>query len=150
MMIGLPFVDAAGGPAVVVLAPRGLAGQLRSLLAKRRQLGAGDELRVAVALKTPDGALQRVWHLFWLRARIAGVERMIRLAGGTRPRRFAVLPSLDAPTFVYELRTAAGAYGAAHFRLGAAERHPVVRKIVEAIAGCDASTGAIVVVGTFA
>src|SRR4051794_26155495 len=80
------------------------------------------EALVIHPLRIDGSAIQRVVMLCILRIRMAGARRMLLRAGASKVAAFAVLPSLEAPTFVYELASPAGAYGRKFLRLYSDDR----------------------------
>jgi len=62
-----------------------------------------------------------------------------------RVYRYAVTPSIERPTFAYEIGTPAAEYADRHLRpRGAGDR---LRRVITRIAGVDPSIGAVVVAG---
>lgn len=103
-------------------------------------------LRATRVLRIPRNRWKRLFAFATLRARLAFVALAVRRQHAARTSTYVVLPDLESPTFVYERGTPAERY--ARTRLGLHQgRLSLVRRAVEALAGCDYDAGAVVVAG---
>jgi len=127
----------------VVRATRLLPLRLRRLARTAATAGVGDVVVYAIAI---DGSIVvRLLLLLTLGVRVARAQQVLRRSGVARVYRYAVTPSIERPTFAYEIGTPAAEYADRHLRpRGAGDR---LRRVITRIAGVDPSIGAVVVAG---
>ena len=112
---------------------------LRAALA---ELSPGD--CIAYAIRLNASSVARMVTLVTLPLHLRCVQRMIVRGGAQVLGRYGIDPSLDAPSCVYELNSAAAEYADRCLRpRGSAPRF---RRITSHLLGCDPALGGVVVV----
>ena len=106
---------------------------------------AFDYLVEVITLSGP--ARQRMWSALTLRARAQVRRARLRKRGATDIRTFVAVPTLEAPTFLYELNTPAAGYAANNLQLGHRGRLRIMRRGLSLWMGCDPAAGAVVLIG---
>ena len=130
-----PCVTVAGGP--------GVRFNLAELSAATSALGSGDHVVYAVRLDLPLPV--RLATIAGLSYRLRQVDRVLNRARVTIVGTFGIDPHLDAPSFVYELNSAAADYADRCLRpRGAGAR---LRRFIAYFCGYDLALGGIVVIG---
>jgi hypothetical protein len=112
-----------------------------------RQVGAFDDCLIVV-IPITGSAVRRLCSAFTLRLRLALASARLRSQGATKLRTFAVIPDLQTPSFVIELRTVAARYAANNLRVGHRSRQEGLRRVLADVMGCDPATGAVVLLGS--
>jgi hypothetical protein len=87
---------------------------------------------------------RRLVTLLGLRLRLARVERAIARCGAQLTGRFAMSPDLRSPAVAYPMSGPAAAYAEQNLLPRSTN---LMRGIVSFIAGCEASIGAVLVIG---
>lgn len=130
-----PCVTVAGGP--------GLRFNLGELTAATSALGTGEYVAYSVRLDLPLPA--RLATIAALSYRLRQVDRVLDRGRVTIVGTFGIDPHLDAPSFVYELNSAAADYADRCLRpRGSGEQ---LRRFVTYFCGYDLALGGIVVIG---
>jgi hypothetical protein len=125
----------AGGP--------GLHFKLSELSAAMSSLGPGECIAYSVRLDLPLPT--RLVTIAVLSYRLRQVERILERGGVTVVGSFGIDPHLDAPSFVYELNSAAADYADRCLRpRGTGEQ---LRRFVTYFCGYDLALGGVVVIG---
>lgn len=102
---------------------------------------------VAVLISIEGNRPVRLWRMVTFRLQIALSRARLRGLGAADIRALAAVPTIDNPTFLYELGTPAGRYADDNLRLGGTRT--TIRSIMRAMMGCDPATGSVLVVGRF-
>jgi hypothetical protein len=130
-----PCVTVAGGP--------GLGFKLSELSAATSSLGPGEFISYSVRLDLPLAT--RLVTIAALSYRLRQVERIFGRGRVTVIGSFGIDPHLDAPSFVYELNTAAADYADRCLRPRGTGAQ--LRRVVTYFCGYDLTLGGVVVIG---
>jgi hypothetical protein len=101
---------------------------------------------VGIPLRNGRGPLAALRSWATLPRRVRNCERAL-VESGCRVTRYAVDPSLAAPSLIFELGSIAEDYAATHL-LGHSARWSFVRRALRWWLGCDPSVGGILLIGT--
>jgi hypothetical protein len=101
---------------------------------------------VGIPLRHGRGRLADLLSWSTLPLRVRKCERAL-VASGCRVTRYAVDPSLAAPSLIFELGSIAEEYASTHL-LGHGGRWSIVRRALRWWLGCDPSLGGIILIGT--
>ncbi len=124
------------------------AGPSRTRRATRLLLGSNAAYVATVFDLADRRRLARHANLLTLRYRLASCRRGMQREGILILGRFAWLPSIDNPTFIYEMGTAASRYAEAKLLPAPASRvRQLLRKVLALWCGCDPGVGGIAIVG---
>jgi len=112
------------------------------------ETGGMQEYVAALVEIPPSGLALRVLAWLALPFRIAARERAMMRDGATVLGRFALVPSIESPTLIYQLRTPASKYAETRL-LPTAGRMPFrrLRTTLSAWIGCDPAVGGVVIIG---
>jgi hypothetical protein len=140
------YVSTAGlpqSPCVTVAGGSGLRFNLGELSAAVSALGRGEYVAYSIRLDLPLPA--RLATIAALSYRLRQVDRVLDRGRVTIVGTFGIDPHLDAPSFVYELNSAAADYADRCLRpRGTGEQ---LRRVVTYFCGYDLALGGIVVIG---
>jgi hypothetical protein len=140
------YVSTSGAPqagCVTVAGGPGLHFNLSELLTATQSLGPGEFIAYSVRLNLPLPI--RLVTIAALSYRIRQVERILERGHVSIVGLFGIDPHLDAPSFVYELNSAAADYADRCLRpRGTGEQ---LRRVVTYFCGYDLALGGIVVIG---
>jgi hypothetical protein len=130
-------------PCVTVSGGAGLRFNLSEVSAAATALGPGKFIAYTVRLDLPLPT--RLVTIAALSYRLREVERILERGRVTVVGRFGVDPHLDAPSFVYELNSAAADYADRCLRpRGTGQR---LRRFVTYFCGYDLALGGVVLIG---
>lgn len=110
-------------------------------------LPSGGVLVVVLRLDQP-GRLSRLAAMLALPIRLGAAERALGRAGAVPAGRYGLFPSLESPTLIYPLSGPAAVY-AEHYLVPSVTSSPasIARAALRRWTGCDASLGAVLVLG---
>jgi hypothetical protein len=130
-------------PCVTVAGGSGLRFNLGELAAATRSIGPGEYIAYSVRLDLPLPT--RLATVAALSYRLRQVDRVLDRGRVTIVGTFGIDPHLDAPSFVYQLNSAAADYADRCLRpRGSGEQ---LRRFVTYFCGYDLALGGIVVIG---
>ena len=130
-----PCVTVAGGP--------GLRFNLSELSTATGALGSGEFITYTIRLDLP--LPMRLVTIATLSYRVRQVERILERGRVTVLGSFGIDPHLEAPSFVYELNSAAADYADRCLRPRGTGQQ--LRRVVTYFCGYDLALGGIVVIG---
>jgi len=138
-------VAAAKAPAArcrVVVDGRPLASALGELRDLSTRLAPGDAIAYVVTLNAPIAA--RLVMLLTLPLRLRSALRVIERDRLVLVGRYAIDPDVEAPSFIYQLDSAASRYADRSMRPRGSDSR--LRRLITKWAGCDPALGAIALV----
>jgi hypothetical protein len=106
-----------------------------------------DPVMVGIPLRSGGGRLADLVSWATLPLRVRTCERALLKSGCCHVARYAVEPSLEAPSLVFELGSIAEEYATTHL-LGHSGRWSLLRRMLAWWLGCDPSVGGIILIGT--
>ncbi len=106
-----------------------------------------DPVMVGIPLRHGRGRVSDLMSWATLPLRVRKCEKALLASGCCHVARYAVEPSLDAPSLVFELGSIAEEYATTHL-LGHSGRWSLVRRALAWWLGCDPSVGGIILIGT--
>jgi hypothetical protein len=140
--------DAAKVPGAPPLRMRLMPGDAgspsREAWAKAANRLEADERLLITFTLAPEGRWRRVAALLLVPLRAARLERTLTRSGCSVTR-YAVGPSLDEPSVVFQVNTAAAQYASTHL-VNSGRRLARVRAVLQWWLSCDPSMGGIVMV----
>jgi hypothetical protein len=143
LLVGYVSTSTPQSPCLTVAGGPGLGFKLSELSAAASSIRPGTFVAYAVRLDLPLAA--RLLTIASLSYRLRRVERVLARVRVTIVGSFGVDPHLDAPSFVYELNSAAADYADRCLRpRGTAER---LRRFVTYFCGYDLALGGVVIIG---
>ena len=136
---------AAKAPAArcrVVVDGRPLASALGELRDASTRLAPGDAIAYVVTLNAPIAA--RLVMLLTLPLRLRSALRVIERDRLVLVGRYAIDPDVEAPSFIYQLDSAAARYADRSMRPRGSDSR--LRRLITKWAGCDPALGAVALV----